>query len=331
MYEIYLITNQINEKMYVGQSSRGICARLKNHISKAQNTSGLSLHRAMRKYGYDRFSINLLATAKDQEELNRLEMFWIKILNTKVPNGYNMTKGGETPQELSEESKEKHRVSHLGKRASKYRHDLDNKELVSLYESGKSILEISKIVGANKKTVHSRLKNCGVRFRGPADRNPSNYSRYRKDVKDSSILDLFYKGWSYQKIGDRFGMFSSGIASRLQKLGIRRPLKNNNLPVQEVISLYIKGYGSEEIGKKFGVSRTSICNLLATNQIPRRKGRSKSLRFTTEELDLESSTKISETPGHVAALRAFLPSLPSLDNDVASEASKGPVQTSLSC
>jgi hypothetical protein len=49
VYEIYLITNIVNSKKYIGLSTRGGKLRYFAHINNAKNNSKLPIHRAIRK------------------------------------------------------------------------------------------------------------------------------------------------------------------------------------------------------------------------------------------------------------------------------------------
>ena len=88
---IYKIINQVNNKIYIGQTIRPIRDRFKRHISDAENHI-IDTHfaRAIRKYGKDNFHIELLDTAINQEELNLKEQYWIRYFDS-IHNGYNET------------------------------------------------------------------------------------------------------------------------------------------------------------------------------------------------------------------------------------------------
>lgn len=88
---IYLYTNKKNGKKYVGQTNEEK-RRLQEHVRKNVTV----FDRAVTKYGIESFDYKVIDSAKTQEEANEKEMFWIKKLNSKAPNGYNMTDGGET-------------------------------------------------------------------------------------------------------------------------------------------------------------------------------------------------------------------------------------------
>lgn len=90
IYKIYKIINLVNGKIYVGQTTKTIEARFKKH-----STADSLIGQAIRKYGKENFKLELIAECETVEEANELEMHWIKELNCKAPNGYNLTDGGE--------------------------------------------------------------------------------------------------------------------------------------------------------------------------------------------------------------------------------------------
>ena len=102
---IYLATNQINKKVYVGQTTTTLNRRRSGHYAAARNNRDkLIFHKAIRKYGEDNFTWEIIAEAKDQIELDSLEKKYIQQYNSKDRNfGYNMTSGGDTHSEQSQE------------------------------------------------------------------------------------------------------------------------------------------------------------------------------------------------------------------------------------
>jgi group I intron endonuclease len=88
---IYVLTNKINNKMYVGQTKTSIYQRMKSHKYGNQNLH-LPLKRAIRKYGIDNFDIDTMKV--DENKINIYEMCLIQRLNTLAPNGYNISSGG---------------------------------------------------------------------------------------------------------------------------------------------------------------------------------------------------------------------------------------------
>ena len=99
---IYLITNKINNKKYVGQTTKSLAERWQNHIGKSRSgTVSQPIARAIKKYGKINFSIEKIAEANTKEELNTLEEKLIRELGTLVPDGYNIAPGGDN-REISD-------------------------------------------------------------------------------------------------------------------------------------------------------------------------------------------------------------------------------------
>src|SRR5665213_2267447 len=91
---IYLVTNTVNGKQYVGQTVQLLKERLASHLLDANRGSAYLLHRAIRKYGYSSFTVEEIDVAQSRKELNAKETFNVLLYNTLAPNGYNLTLGG---------------------------------------------------------------------------------------------------------------------------------------------------------------------------------------------------------------------------------------------
>jgi group I intron endonuclease len=110
---VYLITNKVNGKKYVGQTSQGIERRWAEHCYASQTRKFL-LHKAIQKYGKDNFEVAILASAPFPEALDDLERFHIAQHKSIVPNGYNLESGGSKYKTLSEDIKLKIKQSNTG-------------------------------------------------------------------------------------------------------------------------------------------------------------------------------------------------------------------------
>ena len=102
---IYKIENRSTGKIYVGQTQRTLQERIREHKRKSRKLS--LIDRAIKKYGIDAFEITILEICDTLEKLNEREIFWIKELKCKMPNGYNMTDGGLGRIVTDEERKHK--------------------------------------------------------------------------------------------------------------------------------------------------------------------------------------------------------------------------------
>ena len=97
MYKIYLITNLVNHKKYIGLTKNSINERMAKHIQAAKSEEGFLLHRSIKKYGKENFTIELVEDDLTLEQAYEKEKFYIQEYNTYFKNelGYNMTFGGE--------------------------------------------------------------------------------------------------------------------------------------------------------------------------------------------------------------------------------------------
>ena len=85
--KIYLTTNLVNRKIYIGQTTTD---------DKFYIGSGIFIKKAIKKYGKCNFSKTiLLSDIHSLEELNSWEMFYISLFGSTDPEiGYNIKKGG---------------------------------------------------------------------------------------------------------------------------------------------------------------------------------------------------------------------------------------------
>ena len=92
---IYKYTNNINGNVYIGQS-QDITARKNSHKNDALyggKDENSPFHRAIRKYGIENFSFEILEEC-DKKDLNEREKYWINFYNS-YHKGYNATSGGD--------------------------------------------------------------------------------------------------------------------------------------------------------------------------------------------------------------------------------------------
>ena len=90
--DIYIIKNDINTKVYIGQSLDSK-QRFKSHCKGDYDNS--LIDKAIQKYGKEHFWFEILES--QVENYNEREKYWIKYYNSKAPFGYNILDGGEEP------------------------------------------------------------------------------------------------------------------------------------------------------------------------------------------------------------------------------------------
>ena len=98
---VYKITNTVNNKSYIGISiHEPTQGRIKEHLAGRGNRY---LANAVKKYGKDAFTYDILEANVFDEFLPDLEVAYIANFNTVAPHGYNLTSGGyhAIPSELT--------------------------------------------------------------------------------------------------------------------------------------------------------------------------------------------------------------------------------------
>jgi len=121
---IYTIINTINNKIYVGSTTRQLWARKSSHYNSLRNNKhcNIYLQRAFNKYGEENFIFELLEETNKEFCLSQ-ELYWINTLNvTNRKFGYNILSNpgnGRRNIKHTQETKDKISEKHLGKKLSK--------------------------------------------------------------------------------------------------------------------------------------------------------------------------------------------------------------------
>ena len=175
MIGIYKIENKINGKIYIGQSI-AIKTRWQQHKYEAKmGESQAPLYRALRKYGIENFSFEILEECP-QESLNEREIFWIAFYKSNNRDfGYNVLSGGENGIIYP------------------------NEWFYELWDKGLTVGEIQKELGVSHETVRAKLE-------GYKDYNVHT-SRSRGAIKAINEGGLFpnqeiYPVYQYTLMGD---------------------------------------------------------------------------------------------------------------------------------
>lgn len=114
--EIYLLTNTVNGKRYVGVTSKGVLARWKQHCYTAKCKAVTYLHRAINKYGKESFTVEHIASALNPTVAVEFERDVIK----QYAPEYNQTNGGEftVGRRVTEETRRKMAEGQKGRKHS---------------------------------------------------------------------------------------------------------------------------------------------------------------------------------------------------------------------
>jgi hypothetical protein len=104
--QVYLVSNKVNGKQYVGQT-------INPHLPIGH---GRIMKSAYKLHGKDNFDYEPLCTSiENRATLNAVERFWIAVLDTVVPKGYNIELGGSEGSTWTEERRRKHSLALTGR------------------------------------------------------------------------------------------------------------------------------------------------------------------------------------------------------------------------
>mgnify|MGYP002515768440 FL=1 len=143
---IYIIKNDINSKVYIGQTTRALKDRWKEHLRTkcSKNENSMLIKKAIHKYGSSHFRIELLEVC-NKASLNEREMYYIHLYNS-YHQGYNRTLGGQS-----------------GSKPIKLKNKQN--EIVELYQYGFSIKYLAQEYNVDKATIKHVLLINNVTIR----------------------------------------------------------------------------------------------------------------------------------------------------------------------
>lgn len=171
---VYLLTNTVNGKRYVGITTLGIRSRWNSHVKFARHGRRTVLACAIRKYGADAFHAEPIQLCSSVQELKIAEVGWIQRLNTHVSGGrgYNTSTGGEngsgTP--CSPEKRRK-----LAERQRGRRHSEETKSKIAASLRGRKTPEHVKAkLGGKPRSPETKAKMSATIRARRAVRNTDN-------------------------------------------------------------------------------------------------------------------------------------------------------------
>lgn len=142
---IYVIKNDINDKVYVGQTIHTLKMRFSQHLKKSMidNNPYRKLYNAIRKYGKEHFFIELVEDNIPISQLNEKEIHYIEQYNS-FEQGYNSTCGGDSKNIYKDAD-----IEHI-------------KELIANRVSTK---QIAYIYGVCEATIQRLVNSLGIKRR----------------------------------------------------------------------------------------------------------------------------------------------------------------------
>ena len=184
---IYIITNLVNNKKYVGQTSN-VRKRFSDYNGTKYLDQKTPIYRAIKKYGQDNFTFEVIQCPK--LKLDMMEMEYISDLKTTdIKYGYNILKGANGATRLDSVRK-KLSVVHTGMKES---NDTKRKKsnmiiMINDKENYMVVADSAKLIGDYLGKSKDYIKNC---LRQPS--RVGNYRLYYDDMeKRTAILEKMY-------------------------------------------------------------------------------------------------------------------------------------------
>jgi group I intron endonuclease len=186
---IYLISNLVNGKVYIGQTSKPISIRWGNHKSQSRNGKQSPLAKAIRKYGESAFSVSEMHRASSQGELDELEKTCIAAhQSTNKQLGYNIAEGGNKINRM------------FGEKNPRYGKNLTDQERERASASIKEGLAKRKADGKTRVYSEDAIENLRARFIG------NTFSSFPKSQEHRDKISASRKAyWASLKMKSQLG------------------------------------------------------------------------------------------------------------------------------
>ena len=164
---IYKIVNKLNNKIYIGITAKSLNKRRQQHIQWSKHKSRLYvIHKAINKYGINNFLFESIDNFCENEDACQKEIKYISLYNSFIPNGYNMTLGGEGvlghKHPHSEETKNKISLTMTGiKKSEETKKNMKSAQIErNKWFKYKHSNEIKKIISDKMKQIpHKKMSD----------------------------------------------------------------------------------------------------------------------------------------------------------------------------
>jgi group I intron endonuclease len=203
MYQVYVIVNKLNGKMYVGSTERELKIRWQKHLVKVNEGSLCTIHKAIRKYGRDNFDIRMIEIYSTREAMLAGEIEYIAYFDTfKSKWGYNDTLGGEGGntnggKKFSEKWIVRISKSLSGKPQTNRRRFSEEieKEICRLYfEEEKSMYALGQQFKCQRNLIADIIKRNNIKIRQSNYTGHSNGCNIFSKTQEIEICNLYLGG-----------------------------------------------------------------------------------------------------------------------------------------
>jgi len=274
MHYIYKITNNANGKIYIGQTNNP-SLRWHQHKSSARKDKGIQLiTRAMIMYGIENFSFEVIATCKNQEDVNLIEDVVINQYDSRnLKIGYNVAKGGDVfPPSPEIRCKIIQSVKEYYKN---HDHFLKGKSLPESWRKNISKASIGK-PGTNKGKVFDQEWRYKISQSSSGKGNEK--TRRFSEEKEKEICRLYIEEKkSFLELSKIFNCYRSLLVAILERHGFqprppsKKTFKKNKFTKEQedaICKLFL-----EEKMTRSAIARKFICKTNTITAILKRNGK----------------------------------------------------------
>lgn len=259
---IYKIVNKVNNKIYIGQTTKTAEQRLERHKKDARGGSDMALHRAMRKHGENNFKTSVLVSnINTREELNMIEEQYILKYNSFNKDiGYNVALGGYSGKNnrlLEIEDIDK--IVDLLKNTNLTFNEIGSKFNISL--SAVSNINTGKTWYSNRIEYPIREFKEVVRLDDYTVNNIKKLLAENK-YKLSEIADIARTSLNeVSRINIGYLHYDKSLAYPIMKTNSRRKDVSDEETVINIIKDLILGYDYSYLSTKYGLNKTTISDI----------------------------------------------------------------------
>lgn len=267
---IYMLTNTVNNKIYIGQTWRSFKKRMGRNGGSYEGCT--ILYNAIKKYGVDKFEYKTLYQCDNQKEADALEEYYIKRYNSKNRNiGYNLRDGGSTGKH-SEETKEK--ISKTLKVKIWSEEAIANRKKALYARKGeKRIPHTNEWKENNSKMMIERHKTKGHPMQGKhhseeaklkISKTNTGKKYYKRKSATSRMLSKEIEAAVIKAYQD--GMEIREIKATITSHPYRI-LERNNIPLKGRSNIWLGKTHTEETKKKQSIARTKYWEKNNKNEV----------------------------------------------------------------
>lgn len=214
---VYLITNNVNGKIYVGQTTVEVSQRWRSH-KKAVGHVDTRLYRAINKYGDSNFTVTDIANAGDRKSLDAAENYFITMYEScDRARGYNLREGGFHGR-FSEEARQKMSAWQKGRKLTP-----EHRENISKGNAGaNNAFYGKKHTPESLDKMRGRKRSEETKQKLSFARRGKGAAKYRHDVSTDLLVWLYMSGIGSHTIAKLVKMDSAAVWARLKKEGVIR-------------------------------------------------------------------------------------------------------------